>query len=320
MTALLPTGWSPGRNEGESEAEACARLLGEYPGTTGVRKFFGTSTINSTAGALGALPNGSGIRVALSFEQLTVSSNLRQEVSELVARGFGVDVIGYHEFEKKVTPEQLLSVYRQLDAVFPQGDPLRVGETVQIVVVATVQRARVYQPGDLRRFITPELAKLVDRIGWDWYPSYAEKKFIDHYEEPAEAFALMVDFAAEMSVPRWGIYEFNHERVLEANGFAVDLDPSGQLCAEWMVQAYDFASLNGCDRWYHFHTSGGRLTAPGNVRAPEYDALLSMIARSGPPVASEEVPDPTHPQYAFGYDRGRADTINEVRVFLGTLG
>jgi len=306
VSVPLPTGWSPGRNEGESEAEAAARLLVEYPGTTGVRKFFGTSTINSGAGALGVLPNHAGMRVSISFEQLTVPVNLRGEVIELVQRGFEVDVIGYHEFEKKVTPTQLLSVYRQLDTMFPRSDPLRAAGTVQLVVVATVQRARVYAPDDLRRFITPDLAQLVDIIGWDWYPSYAKKSDIDHYEDPAEAFALMLSFGDEVGVPAWGLYEENHERITEANGFAVNLDPSGVMCADWMLRSYRWAVQNRCVRWLHFHTSGGRLTAPGNVRAPEYNALLEMIAMSGPVTEPVPGPDPVHPQYVYGYDAGLA--------------
>lgn len=302
MTCVpVPTGWSPGRNTGESERAAAERLLTEYPGTTAIRKFFDTATISATDGLLAAdLPEG--LRVALSVPGGTVPSNAGAVVGALADRGLCVDWIQAHEPEKKITPAAFLAAHVRLNEIFPRTDSLRVDGTLRIATAMTVQRARIFAPEDLRRFVTPDLAKLIDVMGWDWYPSYDNKSDIDHYEDPAEATALMLSFREEIGVEDWGFYEIHHGRMKEPE-FAVTTDTTGVGCAQWMLDTYAYSVQNGCVAWLHFHTSGGRLTVPGAVREPEYAALRDMITSSSS-MGGDMTPDPAHPQYVFGYEAG----------------
>lgn len=291
---MIPTGWNPGRHGSESELAAAQRLMQEYPDTTAIRKFFDGPLGAPDEGALGVAPVGS--RVVVSWVHSATMPQVGSFVTALLQRGLMVDLCVAHEPEKKITPQQLLDANRALDSQIPHTlDARRTGQ-VRLAACMTVQRARVYNPADLRRFVTPDLAEVIDVLAWDWYPSYAPKGEIDHYESPAEAFDLVESFSTEMELP-WAVYEFNHSRILEANGFAVNLDTTGQQCADWMGDAYNWAVENGCTTWCHFHKGGGSLTDPAAPRHPEYAALKDMMR-------SSFEPDPNHPQYLAGYQVG----------------
>lgn len=294
----IPTGWNPGKHPGETEVDAATRLVKEYPGTTAIRKFFDGALGPANEGALSVAK--AGMRVIVSWLYSATMPNVVPFVDTLLAQGIDVDLCVAHEPEKKITPEQLLSANRIIEGQL-RNHPQR--SRIRIAACVTVQRARIYQPSDLERFFTSSLAEVIDVLAWDWYPSINYKGQIAEYEHPDTALELCSGYSASLGLP-WAIYEINHERILESNGFAVDLDPDGTKCAQWMRQMYDRAILDGATVWTWFHKGGGDLTMPGTNlatgeplrRDPEADALRQMIAGFQP--------DPNDPQYQAGYEAG----------------
>lgn len=296
---MIPTGWNPGRHplpdgSTENEAQATTRLLKEYPNTTAVRKFFDGPLGSPTDGALGVV--GPGIRVAVSWAYSATMPDVRPFVNHLLytRRVAGVDLCVSHEPEKKITPEQLLKANQSLDAQ-TSTHPARADGTLRIAACMTVQRARVWEPADLGRFATRQLASVIDLLAWDWYPSYDKVSNIEDYEDAASAYDLLIGYSQDLDVP-WAIWESNHARITKANGFPIDLDLDGQMCAEWMQDIHLYAQDNGCVSWHQFHKGGGDLTYPGLERTPEYHALNEMM--------SHFQLDPSHPQYKAGYEMG----------------
>lgn len=296
---MIPTGWNPGRHplpdgSTETEAQAATRLFKEYPNTKTVRKFFDGPLGSATDGALGVVPPG--VRVAVSWVYSATMPNVIPFVDHLLyTRGVaGVDLCVSHEPEKKITPDQLLKANQALNDQ-TSGHPARGSGVLRLAACMTVQRARIWAPADLDRFATQSLAEVIDVLAWDWYPSSDKVSAITHYEAPEEAFELIAGHSAHLGLP-WAIWEFNHARIIKANGFPVDLDMDGEMCAAWMGDMHAYATDNGCVSWHQFHKGGGDLTYPGLERMPEYEALNEMMTGFQP--------DPSHPQYRAGYEMG----------------
>lgn len=103
-----------------------------------------------------------------------------------------------------------------------------------------------------------------------------------------------------------GIAEINHERANTAKGWPFT-DANGDGCAEWLDAVLAYAYKRYAFVTY-FHKGGGILTD----RTPQVEAqvLKDWITTTyddvdeTEPEPGPEEPDPTDPQYGFGYDVG----------------
>ncbi|MFI2650213.1 hypothetical protein [Micromonospora fulviviridis] len=165
------------------------------------------------------------------------------------------------------------------------GDhPARQAGDLWLAVCYTLQWVR--RGGDWRQWWPEHEASAVDLVLGDWYqydPTAPNPWRPPAYEDPARALQVMVDLAAATGKD-WGIAEIDHTRILRPNGYALDLDPTGEQCAAWYRRMHATAKQLGCRVWCHFHRDHGDLLAG---RAPEQLALRDLIAQEANDVGAQ---------------------------------
>ncbi|MEU0081356.1 N-acetylmuramoyl-L-alanine amidase [Micromonospora tulbaghiae] len=270
---MLPIGWSLG-------GRTVAAMLGLYPQSSAGRVFYEpgkglpASAWSDPRSPLAQLPPGA--TAVVSHKDLGVDA--LAFVTAWLTHRPDVDLIliAHHEPEQgkggDPSPAQFRSSWtRQREQV---GDhPARAEGRLRLAVCYTLQWIRA--GGDWRLWYPEHEADAVDRVLFDSYqfePGAPNPYRPRSYEDPESALAPMLEIA-KATGKAWGIAEIDHLRITKENGFAVDLDPSGELCADWYRRMYAAARAAGCQLWCHYHARHGDLTE----RLPEQRALRDLI-------------------------------------------
>ncbi|MEU4591843.1 peptidoglycan recognition protein family protein [Micromonospora aurantiaca (nom. illeg.)] len=269
----MPIGWSLG-------GRTVAAMLGLYPRSQAVRVFFEpgkglpASAWSDPRSPLAQLP--AGATVVVSHKDLGVDA--LAFVTAWLTHRPDVDLIliAHHEPEQQEggdpTPTQFRASWtRQRQQV--GGHPARAEGRLRLAVCYTLQWIRA--GGNWRTWWPEHEADAVDLVLFDWYQYLpgARNPYRPHvYEDPAAAIAPMTAIATEVGKP-WGVAEADHLRITLENGCPVDLDPDGELCADWYRRMYAAARAAGSQLWCHYHARHGDLTE----RLPEQRALRDLI-------------------------------------------
>ncbi|WP_435585826.1 peptidoglycan recognition protein family protein [Micromonospora aurantiaca (nom. illeg.)] len=269
----MPIGWSLG-------GRTVAAMLALYLQSQAVRVFYEpgkglpAGDWSDPRKPLAQLPPGA--TVVVSHKDLGVDA--LAFVTAWLTHRPDVDLwlIAHHEPEQQEggdpTPAQFRASWtRQREQV--GAHPARAEGRLRLAVCYTLQWIRA--GGNWRTWWPEHEADAVDLVLFDWYQYLpgARNPYRPHaYEDPAAAIAPMVAIAAEVGKD-WGIAEIDHLRITTTNGCPVDLDPDGELCADWYRQMYATARRAGCQLWCHYHARHGDLTE----RLPEQRALRDLI-------------------------------------------
>ncbi|WP_162959351.1 peptidoglycan-binding domain-containing protein [Micromonospora tulbaghiae] len=263
-------------------------MAGLYPGSSAVRVFFGlgeglpgsawTDATRVGRQRLADLP--AGCTVVVSFKDQRVDRLAFVEAWREARPDVDLVLITHHEPEQQEggdpTPAQYRASWtRTREQV---GDhPARAEGRLRLAVCWTLQWIR--RGGDWRTWWPDHEAEAVDLVLGDWYPytpSAPDPYRPTSYEEPAAALKVMVDLAAATGKD-WGLAEVDHRRILRANGYAADVDPTGELCATWYRQMHTTAKELGCRVWAHFHSDMGAALGDLTKRPAEQAALRNLI-------------------------------------------
>ncbi|MFI6332908.1 hypothetical protein ACIBBG_31955 [Micromonospora chersina] len=279
----MRTGWSLG-------TRTMAEMLDRYPLTGAVRDFFGPGAGLPPAAWTNAwarlcqAPRDADLLV--SHKDVGVDAAAFVDAWRATGRTGRLILIPHHEPEQgeggDPTRDQFRASWtRTREQV---GDhPARLAGDLQLAVCYTLQWIR--RGGDWRTWWPEHEADAVDLVLGDWYPytpGAANPYRPPAYEDPVAALQVMVDLAAATG-KHWGIAEINHSRILRANGYPVDLDPTGELCAAWYRQMHATAKRLGARVWCHYNRGDGDLTD----RAPEQLALRDLIAQEATDVGAQ---------------------------------
>lgn len=253
-------GWCPGPRAGESEAQATQRNLAAYPGTTVIRKFFSGGLGGWSDGALAHVPSGCEVVVSIGSNHL--SAPLRAFAEAIPDHIPRLTFVGRHEPEKKVSPEGFADEAEYYDSQLPRTHPLRRDGRVLLGPMMTLQRARIFAPGDWARFVSDRVLRVSDVLGWDVYPSdpsdyTADAPHWHRYESPVSLLELARSKSTQLGLP-YAIGEFNHE--------AVPGDPTGAGAADLFEGVYRTARNDGCLFVAQFAKGGGDWTDLDDVQ------------------------------------------------------
>ncbi|WP_162959285.1 hypothetical protein [Micromonospora tulbaghiae] len=265
-------------------------MAGLYPGSSAVRVFFGpgeglpgsawTDATRVGRQRLADLP--AGCTVVVSFKDQHVNRLAFVEAWREARPDVDLILITHHEPEQQEggdpTPAQYRASWtRTREQV---GDhPARAEGRLRLAVCWTLQWIR--RGGDWRTWWPDHEADAVDLVLGDWYPytpGAPDPYRPTSYEEPAAALKVMVDLAAATGKD-WGLAEVDHRRILRANGYAADVDPTGELCATWYRQMHTTAKELGCRVWAHFHRDMGAALGDLTKRPAEQAALRQLITQ-----------------------------------------
>ncbi|WP_319460096.1 hypothetical protein [Micromonospora sp. RTP1Z1] len=276
-------GWCPG-------GRTVADMLARYPLTSAVRIFFGpgdglpASAWTDPRQALAQVP--AGADVIASHKDQGVDAAAFVTAWEATGRTGQLILVPHHEPEQQEggdpPPAQFRASWtRTREQV---GDhPARRDGRLQLAVCYTLQWIR--GGGNWRTWWPEHEADAVDLVLFDWYqyePGAPNPFRPRSYEDPASAIAPMTAIAAAVGKD-WGIAEIDHLRITRENGFAVDLDPTGEMCAAWYRRMFAAAKAAGCQLWCHFHRGHGDLTS----RLPEQLALRELIGQEAADVGAQ---------------------------------
>ncbi|MET9303191.1 hypothetical protein ABZX66_28110 [Micromonospora aurantiaca] len=287
----LPTGWSPG-------SRSIAEMGKLYLGTSAVRVFFAPGeglpasawTDATRVGRQRLVDLPAGCTVVVSFKDQHVDRLAFVQAWLKYRPDVDLWLITHHEPEQQEggdpTPTQYRASWtRTREQV---GDhPARAEGRLQLAVCWTLQWIR--RGGDWRIWWPDHEADAVDLVLGDWYPytpGAANPYRPPAYEDPAAALKVMVDLAAATGKD-WGIAEADHPRILRANGYTVDLDPTGELCATWYRQMHATARRLGCRLWCHFHNDMGAALGDLTKRPAEQAALRDLITQEANDVGAK---------------------------------
>ncbi|MGJ3230075.1 peptidoglycan recognition protein family protein [Micromonospora aurantiaca (nom. illeg.)] len=269
----MPIGWSLG-------GRTVAEMLGFYPQSSAGRVFYRpgqglpAGDWSDPRKPLAQLPPGA--TVVVSHKDTGVDSAAFVAAWLTHRPDVDLELIAHHEPEQGKGGDPTRAQFRaswtrQREQV---GDhPARVEGRLRLSVCYTLQWIRA--GGDWRLWYPEHEADAVDRVLFDSYqfePGAPNPYRPRSYEDPASALATMLEIA-KATGKAWGIAEIDHLRITKANGFAADLDPTGELCADWYRRMYAAARAAGCQLWCHYHARHGDLTE----RLPEQRALRDLI-------------------------------------------
>lgn len=282
----MPTGWSPG-------SRAIGEMAQLYPHSTAARVYFRpgeglpasawTDPTRVGRQALVDLP--AGCTVIVSFKDQGVDRLAFVEAWQKYRPDVALDLITHHEPEQQdggdPTPVQYRASWtRTREQV---GDhPARAAGRLRLATCWTLQWIR--RGGDWRIWWPDHEAHAVDLLYFDWYPyvgSEPDPWKPRFYEDPVSALAVPAGIAAQLGKP-WGLAEVDHPRILKVNGFSVDLDPDGALCAPWYRAMHAAAKAAGCRAWAHFHANSGAAVGDLTARPAEQQALRDLIEQEAP--------------------------------------
>lgn len=270
---MMPTGWSLGDR-------TVTDMLGLYPKSQAVRVFYApgkglpASAWSDPRSPLAQLPPGA--TAVVSHKDTDVDALAFVEAWQTHRPDVDLILIAHHEPEQQEGGDPTRAQFRaswtrQREQV--GGHSARAEGRLRLAVCWTLQWIRA--GGDWRQWWPEHEADAVDLVLFDWYQYLpgAKNPYRPHvYEDPAAAIAPMTAIAAEVGKP-WGVAEVDHLRITVANGCPVDLDPDGELCADWYRRMYAAAREAGCQVWCHYHARHGDLTG----RLPEQQALRELI-------------------------------------------
>ncbi|MCZ7440805.1 hypothetical protein O7598_31075 [Micromonospora sp. WMMC241] len=269
-----------------------------YQDTTAVRVFFApgeglpasawTDITRTGRQRLSALPFG--CRLVVSFKDAQVDRRPFVEAWLKYRPDVTVDLITHHEPEQQTGGDPTPAQYRASWTLTRQqlaDHPARAEGRLRLATCWTLQWIR--KGGTWALWWPEHEADAVDLLLFDWYPFMAGepnpwKPRV--YEDPAAAMRVPIDIAAQIGRV-WGIAEIDHPRILRANGFSVDLDPTGSLAAAWYRQAHSVARDAGCQVWAHFHADEGAAVGDLTKRPAEQAVLRDLIAQEAATVWSK---------------------------------
>ncbi|MFI6333184.1 hypothetical protein ACIBBG_33530 [Micromonospora chersina] len=280
---MMPTGWSCGSRS----IDEMSRL---YPGSSAARVFFGPGEgLPASAWSdptrvgrqrLTDLP--ANCTAIVSFKDQTADRAAFVAAWLKYRPDVDLDLITHHEPEQQErgdpTPAQYRTSWtRTREQV---GDhPARAEGRLRLATCWTLQWIR--RGGDWRTWWPDHEADAVDLLLFDWYPFLPGEPnpFKPRvYEDAASALKVPVGIARQLG-KAWGFAEFDHPRILRANGFTVDLDPEGELAASWYRRMHAAAKTAGCQVWAHFHANAGAAVGDLTKRPAEQQALRDLITQ-----------------------------------------
>jgi hypothetical protein len=330
-------GMCPGVKSGENEVQAEARQRAYY-GDYRVNRIFFPETLmgqeNSNARSARTIIAEMNPDEDLIVSCKLVGSEFPARVTELKSHRTGrgrTRIIIHHEPEGDLTVAAYNTKWNTaLPTLEAEKAWLEPG-TCHTAFWSRKVDANGVRENDWRDWIPSNSAvqRLLKFVSADLYPSAGRPtKSKPKYYEPPGAHqspygawqeigfcGILDEMLDELRGPQWpnitselegGIAEINHERPGSTwpTGFA-NSDPAGQDNAAWLNDVLEHA--DGRYAFFtHFHKGGGILTD----RTPQTEAQLlrSWIRSTYDDVEAPEVtePDPTHPQYRYGYDAGVA--------------
>lgn len=279
----MPIGWSLG-------GRTVAEMLALYPLSSAMRMFYepgkglpASAWTNAWSPLCQAPPD---VDLLVSHKDVDVDAAAFVDAWRATGRTGRLILIPHHEPEQgkggDPTRDQFRASWtRTREQV---GDhPARAAGDLVLAVCYTLQWIRA--GGDWRQWWPEHEQDAVDLVLFDWYPYLPTAKNPYRpgvYEDPAAAIAPMTAIAGEVGRP-WGIGEIDHPRITLAGGYPVDLDPSGEQCADWYRRMHAAAKAAGARVWCHYHNAHGDLTG----RAPEQVALRDLIAQEATDVGAK---------------------------------
>lgn len=294
---MMPTGWNPGSRT----IDEMGKL---YPKTSAARVFFREGeglpptawTDPTRVGRQRLVDLPQGCTVIVSFKDQLVDRAAFVAAWQAARPDVRLVLITHHEPEQQEGGDPTRAEYRASWTRTREqvgNHPARAAGRLILATCWTLQWIR--RGGDWRIWWPDHEAAAVDLVLFDWYPytpGAPNPYKPTAYEDPAAALKVPIDIARQLG-KAWGLGEIDHPRILKVNGFAIDLDPDGALCAPWYRNMHATAKAAGAKVWAHFHANMGAAVGDLTTRPAEQAVFRELIVQEATVTQPEPTPELT---------------------------